>query len=1046
MQTSGIGTARRAASGTPGSRAAGEGRAHSSGAGWLIVVLCLAAPATARAQASITGTVRDMSGAALPGVTVEAMSPVLIERTRVAVSDSTGRYRIVDLRPGTYGVTFTLAGFNTVRREGIALEGSFTATVDADMRVGTIEETITVTGESPIVDVQSVRRQTVIDSDVITAIPVTRSYNSLMQLMPNTITQAGAASDVQIVPGMVVFGGNGGRSNEGRVNVDGISVGSAFNGAGVSSYIPDVGNAREVAMIASGGLGEVEGGGPSLNVVPREGGNSFRGSTYLAGVTRRMVDSNYSDALRQRGLAVPGEIRKVWDFNLGIGGPIVSDRLWFFSTAREEGMERGVPGMFANKNAGDPTKFTYEADTSRPAVLAASYRILTTRLTMQATPRNKISLYWDEQRPCEGGAASGFSGSACRTSSEGLVYAGSTAPPTPSSSPTFAPETAAYRDYGNRLYQARWTGTASGRLLLEAGMGSYRSRWGGKQVPGLATTDLVRITEQCAAGCAANGNIPNLTYRSGNWSSNVNWNTQWNAAASFVTGRHNVKVGYQGALLYDDRKNFTNDHFLSYRTNNGVADQLTQSISAFPIRQRVRSDAFYVQEQWTVQRLTLQGALRYDHAWSWFPQQTVGPVRFFPTAVTYPHTTGVKGYHDLWPRGGVAYDVFGTGKTALKVNVGRYLEAAQNAGFFIALNPTNRLSTVASRSWTDADGDWIPDCNLLSSAAQDLRPSGGDLCGALTNPNFGTTVFASTLDPTLLSGWGVRTGDWQWGAAIQQEVAPRVSAELGYQRRWLVNFSAIDNLARAPEDFTQFGVVAPQDSRLPNGGGYTLNGLYNVTPVAAARLNDNFETLASRYAERTQVANSVNLNVTARPRFGLVVQGGFNTAKTDSDNCELRSLLPEIASADPWCDSTSGWVTRFTALGTYTIPKIDVLVSGTMRSDQGQELSALWAAPNAATVGLNRPFAGLGSQTITVNLIEPGTMYGDRVNQVDLRIAKNVRLGRTRTHIGFDVYNIANAAPVLTYTQTFSPATTTWLRPNSVLQSRFAKISAQVDF
>jgi hypothetical protein len=229
---------------------------------WLIVVLCLAVPSVARAQASLTGTVRDASGGALPGVTVEASSPALIERTRVAVTDSSGRYRIVDLRPGTYGLTFTLPGFSTFRRDSIVLEGSFTATVDAALRVGSLEETITVTGESPVVDVQSVRRQTVIDSDVITAIPVTRSYNSLMQLMPNTITQAGAASDIQIVPGMVVFGGSGGRSNEGRVNVDGISVGSAFNGAGVSSYIPDVGNAREVAMTASGGLGEAEGGGP----------------------------------------------------------------------------------------------------------------------------------------------------------------------------------------------------------------------------------------------------------------------------------------------------------------------------------------------------------------------------------------------------------------------------------------------------------------------------------------------------------------------------------------------------------------------------------------------------------------------------------------------------------------------------------------------------------------------------------------------------------------------------------------------------------------
>jgi hypothetical protein len=366
------------------------------GAFALVVGVFLVVPSLAHAQATITGIVKDNSGAVLPGVTVEAASPALIEKTRVATTDDGGRYRIVDLRTGAYTVTFTLPGFTTVKREGITLSGSFTAAIDAELKVGGLQETVTVIGETPIVDVQSVRRQTVIDSDVITSIPVTRSYNSLMQLMPNTVTQAGSSADVQTAPGMVVFGGSGGRSNEGRLNIDGISVGSAFNGAGVSSYIADVGNAREITMVASGGLGEAENGGPSLNVVPKEGGNSFHGSAYLSAVSQGMVGSNYSQTLKDRGLTVPGELRQVWDYTGAFGGPLLKNRLWFFSTAREEGSERGVAGMFANKNAGNPAKFTYEPDTTRPAVLAASYRIYTTRFTSQLTPRNKASFYWDE--------------------------------------------------------------------------------------------------------------------------------------------------------------------------------------------------------------------------------------------------------------------------------------------------------------------------------------------------------------------------------------------------------------------------------------------------------------------------------------------------------------------------------------------------------------------------------------------------------------------------------------------------------------------------
>src|SRR5688500_1434071 len=306
------------------------------GATCLALGLFVVAPSGAFAQASITGIVRDTSGAVLPGATVEAASPALIEKVRTATTNGNGQYRIVDLRAGEYTVTFSLQGFSTVKREGVVLEGTFNATINGELRVGALTETITVTGESPIVDVQSVKRQMVLDNDIISAIPSSRPYNNLIQLIPNSVNQAGAPTDVQVAPGMVVFGGFGGRSNEGRVNVDGISVGSAFNGAGVSSYIADGANAREISMITSGGLGESEGGGPSLNILPKEGGNAIRGTFFGSGASGGMIGSNYTDELRQRGLTTPGEYRKVWDFNLGLGGPVARDRVWFYTNIRDE--------------------------------------------------------------------------------------------------------------------------------------------------------------------------------------------------------------------------------------------------------------------------------------------------------------------------------------------------------------------------------------------------------------------------------------------------------------------------------------------------------------------------------------------------------------------------------------------------------------------------------------------------------------------------------------------------------------------------------------
>ena len=1018
-----------------------------------VVGLLVVVPSTAFAQTSITGIVKDTSGAVLPGVTVEASSPVLIEKVRTATTDGSGQYRIVNLRAGTFTVTFTLPGFGTVKREGIELTGNFVATVNADLKIGTLEETVTVTGETPTVDVQSMRTQTVISNDTISALPAARAYNSLMALMPNTVTAAGSASDIQSTPGMVVFGGSGGRSNEGRLQLDGLSIGSAFNGAGVSSYLPDVGNAAEISMVASGGLGEAEVGGPTMNIVPKEGGNRIAGQFYAASTTSGMVGSNYSQELRDRGLTVPGELQKIWDLNLGIGGPIVKDRLWYFGGIRDEGSERGVPGMFANLNDGDATKWTYVADTSRPAVYAAAFRMLSLRFTVQATPRNKFNVFWDEQMPCEGGAVpgAGNDADACRKSGDGEYFAGGTAAPTPRASATAAPETAAYREFGNRVRQVKWTSPVTNRLLLESNGGAYWSRYGGKPMPGAKTGDMIRVVEQCAVSCANNGGIPGLTYRSPNWSSNINMSVNWNAAATYVIGAQSLKVGYQGALLYDERQSRTNSQYLQYRFNNGVPDQMTLTISDFPVKQRVRADSWYAQDQWTRGRMTLQGALRYDHAWSYFPEATVGPVRFFPNPVTYPHTEGVTGYHDLTPRAGIAFDVFGTGKTAVKANMGRYLEAAQNGGLFIASRPSGRLQLTTTRSWTDANKNFAADCNLLNGAAQDLRSTGGDFCGANAIAAFGTEVFDTTQDPTLLSGWGIRSGDWQMGASIEQQLLPRVSVEFGYQRRWLVNFIVTDSLTRSPADHTQFGINVPSDSRLPDGGGYVLPGLYNVTAAAAAKGANNFVTLIPD-GDQTQVANSVNMKLVVRARNGLSLQGGFNSANTHSDYCAERAAVPEwtVAAAqnptNPWCDTSTGWITRFTALGSYNLPKIDVQISGTMRSDSGGELAANWAAPNSATVGLNRPFAGVAGQTVTVNLVEPGTLHGDRVNQIDLRFAKIIRVGRTRTNVGLDVYNITNSGAVLTYNETFSPTQSTWLTPTSVLQARFLKISAQLDF
>src|SRR5439155_10322293 len=222
--------------------------------------------------------VRDTSGAVLPGVTVEASSPALIEKTRSAVTDGTGQYRIISLQPGTYAITFTLAGFSTVKRDGIELTGTFVATVNADMKVGALAETITVTGETPVVDVQSAKRETVLSGDVIESLPGTHAYGTLLNAMPGlTVDDNGLKNS----PTMTFFTARGGSTNEGRMTINGMNVAASFNGGGVSSLAYDANNVDEVSVVLAGGMGETDVGGPVMNLVPRTGGNSFKGQVFF---------------------------------------------------------------------------------------------------------------------------------------------------------------------------------------------------------------------------------------------------------------------------------------------------------------------------------------------------------------------------------------------------------------------------------------------------------------------------------------------------------------------------------------------------------------------------------------------------------------------------------------------------------------------------------------------------------------------------------------------------------------------------------------------
>jgi len=326
----------------------------------LVFTAFVLAPAVAFAQASITGVVRDVSGAVLPGVTVEASSPALIEKTHSAVSDGSGVYRIVDLRPGTYAITFTLAGFQTVKREGIELTGTFTATINADLKVGAIAETITVTGETPVVDVQSAKREVVLTGDVIQSLPGTHAYGNILNAMPGvTVDNNGIAN----APTMTFFTARGGSTNEGRMTINGMVVAASFNGGGVSSLAYDANNVDEVSVVVAGGMGDTDVGGPVMNLVPRTGGNTFKGQVFMNYAGHWSTGNNVDDQLRNQQTPIPDPpgIIHSYDVNPSYGGPVKRDRLWFWGSYRKFETAQGGEGIFANHcpHCGSPLEDLY---------------------------------------------------------------------------------------------------------------------------------------------------------------------------------------------------------------------------------------------------------------------------------------------------------------------------------------------------------------------------------------------------------------------------------------------------------------------------------------------------------------------------------------------------------------------------------------------------------------------------------------------------------------------------------------------------------------
>ena len=975
--------------------------------------------AFAQSGSGIAGVVRDSSGAVLPGVTVEAASPALIEKVRSVVTDGEGRYNIVNLVPGVYSVTFTLTGFNTVRREGIELTASFTANVSADLRVGSLEETITVTGASPTVDVQNVVQQRTLTRDVIDAIPAgTKSVASIGVLIPGVVSQAQDVGGTAFSATAIAI--HGSRFNEQQLLYDGVFYNhGAGSGGNFNTIVPNDATVQEVSLEVGSTSAESPNGGLRTNIVPRDGGNTFKGLFFGSYTNDGLQAENLGDDLKALGLVSVPQVTQIYDIDPAFGGPIARDRLWFWGSYRKQNSQQTVADRYFNKT---PTTTSYTPDFARQAQNNEENGNQSLRLTWQLSPKNKLNFQGQngqQKRPYYGYACC----SAFTSSPEANFYS--------ESRPMY-------------LVQTGWNAPMTSRLLFEASAGGASKNFETYLQPGASASQP--SWSEISTGIIW-GNY------SGVYGANANFQFNTRFATSYVTGSHAFKAGV--TFMH------SNSHVTQSVVNNGVTYQLLGGtgangvVTGVPSRVTVYAtpltlDAvmkanmgLFVQDQWTVKRLTVTAGVRFDYFNAYVPAQHIGEGPNVPTrSVDFPRVDDVPNWKNTSPRLGAAYDLFGNGRTALKVSLGRYMEAPNLTTITRVMDPAAAIVNSATRTWNDANSDYVPQPNEL---------------GPVSNVNFGTSVITQAYADDVRSTRGY---NWEGSASIQHEVVRNVAVNVAYYRRWFGNLTVTQNTRVGSGDFSPYCVTLPSDSRLP-GGGSQLCGLYDVNPN---RFGQSFSLIqeAEHYGSQEDVFDGVDVSGSVRFLGGVVAQGGFSKGRERTNNCYALGDLSLVSfntgtnftagtpRTEAFCNTSPPFRSNIKGLVVYPLPWFGLQTSATYQSLPGPQILANATVRNAdiaPSLGRNLsscPATGTCNATVSVSLIPPGTMFGDRLHQVDFRMSKTVALGSGRRVQGIvDVYNVFNGSAVITQNNTFGSA---WLRPTQILQARLVKFGVQFDF
>lgn len=900
---------------------------------WLLLGLLLI-PSVGMAQqatGTIGGTVLDSSGGVMPGVSVTLSSPGIVGGKQSTVTDERGTYQFLRLVPARYTIGTELQGFRSAVREDILVNADVTVRVDFTIEVGGVEEAITVRGGVPLLDTTATLNQTVIGREIVDNIPAGKNLWAFGALVPGVLNQkidVGGSESFQASTQKI----HGSADAESRYLVDGMNIGNSSTG-GIMGY-PDPLMYEEINFQTGQSPAENQQGGVVMNMITRSGSNVIRGSFEAAGSRQAWMSENLSasqiaelrSSIPARLLAInPGlqpsnAIPYIYDTGGYLSGPLLRNRLWWVATIRKQANDQIQLGSY------NPDATLVHDDNE--------IRNYSGKLTWQATSKHQVSAFYNRTHKFRYHRTGDFSG-------------------------------ASFLDNNATTFQdqpiddtiVKWTAPLSSKILIDVGASSVSGPFARNPQPDVQRGDIARLDLVTQVGSVA-APIYQTDYQI---------TRMFKSSVSYATSGHNFKAGYVLDWWSFDTSGYSMSHYpsgVTARYRNGVPDSALLLNTPYSAVTVSSTSGLFVQDTWTpVRRLTLNLGLRV--------QKTVGhndaacqPATIFIAGMCYDRVDDLPNWVNWAPRFGLVYDVFGQGRTAVKMTANRYVFGAVTE-FGTRVNPVR--SANATVPWTDGNGDGVLQLSELNMAAS-------------TGFNIGNNNrYAPGLDSPY-------SNELSW--EIEQQLFKDMVLSAGYYRRTIKNNVAARNVAVPTSGYVPLTVTEVSSGRQVT--------VYNQDP----RTRGLFDIVWSNDPAMDQNFQGVDITLNKRMSDRWMLMGGYSYGRNTGDTFAVGSDLnnPNFTFRRGRVSTDTPHAVKMS--GSYEVP-LGVLVSGTYQYYTGVPRTTS-VTVTAATVALTQVTQSLQVEPVGVSRLPSNSI-------ASLRVSKNIVFGRSRITPAIDVFNLTNS-------------------------------------